>query len=95
MWILIRCSYQKLADLVLQCFKTKGINQSSEGQGLTLKDGLNFTCCGEKNSLCLKLKRYEVTCDFQQCGILTLIDSDEPVQPSLRLETPNAVWSIA
>ena len=22
-----------------------------------------------------------VTCDFQQCGILTSVDSDEPVQP--------------
>ena len=29
-------------------------------------------------------KRYKiaVTCDFQQCGILTSVDSDEPVQPS-------------
>ena len=26
-----------------------------------------------------------VTCDFQQCGILTSVDSDEPVQPSLKL----------
>ena len=26
-----------------------------------------------------------VTCDFQQCGILTSIDSDAPVQPPLKL----------
>ena len=25
------------------------------------------------------------TCDFQQCGILTSVDSDEPVQPPFRL----------
>ena len=24
---------------------------------------------------------WAVTCDFQQCGILTSVDSDEPVQP--------------
>ena len=26
-----------------------------------------------------------VTCDFQQCGILTSVDSDEPVQPPIKL----------
>ena len=26
-----------------------------------------------------------VTCDFQQCGILTNVDSDEPVQPPFKL----------
>ena len=25
------------------------------------------------------------TCDFQQCGILASVDSDEPVQPPLKL----------
>ena len=25
------------------------------------------------------------TCDFQQCGILTSVDSEEPVQPSVNL----------
>ena len=29
------------------------------------------------------------TCDFQQCGILTSVDSEEPVQPPLSLETIN------
>ena len=26
-----------------------------------------------------------MTCDFQQCGILTIVDSDEPVQPPFKL----------
>ena len=26
-----------------------------------------------------------VTCDFQQCGILTSVDSDEPLQPPFKL----------
>ena len=26
-----------------------------------------------------------VTCDFQQCGILTCVDSDEPVKPPVKL----------
>ena len=26
-----------------------------------------------------------VTCDFQQCGILTSVDSDEPVQSPVKL----------
>ena len=31
------------------------------------------------------------TCDFQQCGILTSVDSDEPVQPPFKLRNPK--WS--
>ena len=26
-----------------------------------------------------------MTCDFQQCGILTSVDSDKPVQPPFKL----------
>ena len=33
--------------------------------------------------------------DFQQCGILTSVDSDEPVQPPFKLEAPNSVQSVA
>ena len=29
---------------------------------------------------------YRATCDFQQCGILTSVDSDEPVQASVKLK---------
>ena len=28
---------------------------------------------------------WAVTCDFQQCGILTSVDSDKPVQPPVKL----------
>ena len=28
---------------------------------------------------------WAVTCDFQQCGILTCVDSDKPVQPSVKV----------
>ena len=30
---------------------------------------------------------WAVTCDFQQCGILTSVDSDEPVQPPFKLRS--------
>ena len=33
-----------------------------------------------------------MTCDFQQCGILTSVDSDEPVQPAFKLR--NSVSSL-
>ena len=27
-----------------------------------------------------------MTCNFQQCGILTSVDTDEPVQPPVRMQ---------
>ena len=36
-----------------------------------------------------------MTCDFQQCGNLTSVDSDEPVQLLLCLDTRNDVGSVA
>ena len=30
-----------------------------------------------------------VACDFQQCYIVTSVDSDKPAQPPFSLETPN------
>ena len=39
--------------------------------------------------------KWAATCDFQQCGILTSVDLDEPVQPPLKLRTPNDVQSVA
>ena len=33
---------------------------------------------------------WAVTCDFQQCGILTCVDSDEPLQPPFKLR--NSEW---
>ena len=35
------------------------------------------------------------TCDFQQFGILTSVNSDEPVLPPFKFRTPNAVQSVA
>ena len=32
-------------------------------------------------------------CDFQQCGILTSVNSDEPVQTPFKVKTPNAAHS--
>ena len=40
-------------------------------------------------------ENFEPSNDFQQCGILTSIYSDEPVQPPLRLGTPNDAQSEA
>ena len=33
---------------------------------------------------------WAVTCDFQQCGILNILDSDEPVKPPVMLR--NSKW---
>ena len=35
---------------------------------------------------------WAVTHDFQQCGILTSVDSDEPVQPTFKLRNRN--WGL-
>ena len=35
-------------------------------------------------------KNWATPCDFQQCGILTSVDSDEPVQSALKLR--NSKW---
>ena len=35
-----------------------------------------------------------VTCDFPHCGVLTSVDSDEPVQPLFKLKNPNDVSSV-
>ena len=33
--------------------------------------------------ICIK---WAAICDFQQCGILTSVDSDEPVQPQFKIK---------
>ena len=45
------------------------------------------------NAVCIfdeSVKTYSLaaTCDFQHCGILTSVDSDEPMQPPFRLRSP-------
>ena len=50
-----------------------------------------------KDGFCVyaKITNISSTCDFQQCGILTSVDSDEPVQPPVKLRNPNGVRSVA
>ena len=38
------------------------------------------------------IMKWAVTCDFQQCGILTSVDSYEPVQPPFKLR--NSKWCL-
>ena len=53
---------------------------------LSLLSGRTVTLASER-------KRYEnkgrvqTTCDFQQCGILTSVDSGEPLQPPFKLNS--------
>ena len=47
------------------------------------------------NSLWFKGLHLAATCDFQQCGILTSVDSEEPVQPPAKLRNSNDVRSVA
>ena len=42
--------------------------------------------------ICSTLK-WALTCEFQQCGILTSVDSDEPVQHPVKLR--NSKWCLA
>ena len=51
--------------------------------------GLSAVCdCGISWSYSLTIYNWTVTCNFQQCGILTSVDSDEPVQPPDKLRIP-------
>ena len=36
-----------------------------------------------------------MTCDFQQCSILTSVDSDEPVQHAFTVRAANGIQSVA
>ena len=38
--------------------------------------------------------KWAVTCDFQQYGILTSVDTDEPVQPNFKLRS-SKWWSVS
>ena len=46
-----------------------------------------------ENGECIVIQgdvKLAVTCDFQQCGILTCVDVDEPLQPPFKLR--NFKW---
>ena len=51
-----------------------------------------YSVCWNKNDLQKKKYNSATECDFQQCGILTWIDSDVPVQPPFKLRNSN-YWS--
>ena len=53
---------------------------------------LTFWCSVKTTDL---IETLELRRNFQECGILTSVNSDEPVQPPLSLETPNYVQSVA
>ena len=50
-----------------------------------------FWICAWKPMQC----KYNMSCacDFQQCGILTSVDSDEPVQPPFKLRKLQTMFS--
>ena len=59
--------------------------------------GDNQTCslCAfkEHNIFILNIQTYNTAaCEFQQCGILTSVDSDEPVQPPVKLRNSKCCW---
>ena len=35
------------------------------------------------------------TCDFQQCGVLTSVDPDKPVQSPFKSRKPSVDWLVA
>ena len=40
-------------------------------------------------SISYSVYKWAATCDFQQCGSLTSVDSDKPVQPPYKLRNSN------
>ena len=50
-----------------------------------------FPIASEALKYCSRVQKfnviYAVTCDFQQCGSLTSVDSDEPVQLPFKLKS--------
>ena len=44
----------------------------------------------QRQGFCNKIMIWGSACDFQQCGILTCVDSDDPLQPPFKLR--NSKW---
>ena len=72
---------------------------------LVISSWVKLTLCGLVNStmkglpakdkqmtIPIKLVKWAATCNFQQCGILTGVDSDEPVQPPFKRR--NSKWCL-
>ena len=62
--------------------------------GTTTNGALNFL-----NNIYMKNWHYVIdniraaTCDFQQCGILTSVDSEKPVQPPFKFKQLKIMFS--
>ena len=54
------------------------------------KEIMLLTFSVSETNYCDKKSKWAATCDCQQCGILTSVDSDEPMQPPLKLR--NSKW---
>ena len=50
-----------------------------------LMEDIEIYIIGYLNRDLLNNQNLATTCDFQQCGILTSVDSDKPVQPAFKL----------
>ena len=95
-------SYQELCWLVFVVFNSRCLTKSSLPTVERLpavslervKDlGLKQLLYTAKQTLCPYVWFWAATCDFQQCGILTSVDSDQPVQPHFKLR--NCKWCSA
>ena len=80
--------------------KTNGLVGVKTGGGaIFVNSQLSYTCiiCLEFSKVTFSLTIWNaLTHDFQQCGILTHVDSDEPVQPLFKLHCiPNDVRAVA
>ena len=49
-------------------------------------------CAGYSEALLLAQVYWATACDFQQCGILTSVDSDKPLQPPFQLRNSKCCW---
>ena len=69
------------ANAIMDLEKTETIDWREGTDGLEVRYGC--------------MTKWATTCDFQQCGILTSVDSDEPSSLLVGLDTPNDVKSVA
>ena len=73
----LRCSHTRYMDV------DEDWNQNLELLACWLHQHGHLCVISNKKSLDFYI--WAVTCDFQQCSILTCVDSDEPVQPPFKL----------
>ena len=69
--------------LPITCFMDKWQNKWSGGKKFFGLHRSNLVLISYPSNYSINI--WAVTCDFQQCGILTCVDSDEPLQPHFKL----------